>query len=104
MLGRFIFNRIGALVIGALFIVAALVFFSGADVKCGSDVMTPSDVCVETKNGKSSERTYDEQKQTNELSRNVGLGLGGVILIGGVIANVRHYTRKKPEAVETPAA
>ena len=102
MLNRLIFNRIGALVIGVIALAVGFYLFSATDVKCGDDVMQRGDTCVTTTDGKSVERDYDEQKKQNDLAAYVTLGVGGVILVGGVIANVLHFRKKKP-ADTTPA-
>jgi hypothetical protein len=104
MLGRFIFNRIGAVVIGALFVIVGLVAFSGSQVKCGSEVMSPGDICTATSNGNSVDRTYDEQKSDNQRTQYIILAVGGVIIVGGIIANVRHFAKKKAEVPATPTA
>ncbi len=100
MLNRLIFNRIGALVIGVIVLAVGFYLFSATDVKCGDDVMQPGDTCITTTDGKSVERNYDEQKKENALVSYITLGVGGVILAGGVIANVVHYRKKKPATSE----
>lgn len=104
MLGRFIFNRIGAVIIGALFLLVGLFAFGGSDVKCGDKVMSQGDICTEISKGNSVDRTYDEQKSDNQRTQYIILGAGAIIIVGGIIANVRHYTKKKAEVAAAPAA
>jgi hypothetical protein len=103
MLNRLIFNRIGAVIIGLIVLGVGFYMFSVKSVMCGDDAMNPGDICVTTsRSGTSVERDYDEQKADNALTSYIAMGAGGVILIGGIIANVRYYTKKKDEP--TPAA
>lgn len=104
MLNRFIFNRIGALVIGLILLGVGLFTLTAREVKCGDEVMLRGDICVTTTDGESVERDYDEQKAENTTVSYVLLGVGGLIVVGGIIANIRHYTRSKAPSAPEPAA
>jgi hypothetical protein len=105
MLNRLIFNRIGAVIIGLIVLGVGFYMFSAKSVMCGDEVMSRGDICVTTSNGSSVERDYDEQKADNATTSYVAMGVGGLILVGGIVANIRHFTKKKPEETvpATPA-
>jgi hypothetical protein len=96
-----LWNRIGALVLGAAWIVAGLLI--PGEHKCGDRDMKPGDVCTDISSGIAVDRSYDEMAKRGTFNY-VALGIGGVMILGGVIANVRYYARKRQQPTATPTA
>ena len=103
MLGRFLFNRIGAVVIGVLAIGFGIYFLTSMKADCGGQQMSEGDTCKVTTNGTTELRTYAQQQSSNTTTGYVTLGVGIVALVGGVIANIRH-AKKKAAATTGPVA
>jgi hypothetical protein len=99
MLGRFIWNPIGALIIGTLAVgLGSAIAFAGVDVSCraGSPVMAESVSCV-SRAGKT--MTYADWKSQQQQYSMVAFGFGGLLLCGGAIAFAVRRKRRAAVAV-----
>jgi hypothetical protein len=85
MLGRVIWNPIGALIVGVLAVGLGVAIASGVDVSCKSKTaeMAEGVTCI----GRAGDIiTYSSwQSQQHQYSM-VAFGVGGVLLVGGSIA------------------
>jgi hypothetical protein len=76
------------LVIGAVIGVGLLLFgitgLGSDEVKCGSQTMSPGDICSEIGGDSTTDRTYDEQKSDNDRTGWIMVGVGAVFLVGSV--------------------
>jgi hypothetical protein len=72
-----------ALVIGVVFLsLGATIGRSGSSlIYCGSDVMSPGDVCEETRAGSVETRTYEEMKESAEAGKRFAESGGRVSLL-----------------------
>ena len=103
MVGKIIGNRYGLLILGLIALGVGIFLMSETEVKCGSNVMKPGDVCTTTRKGVSTDRTFDEQKSSNELTAKIVTGVGGAMTLGGAGWIIVSLTRRKP-APETVSA
>jgi len=103
MLWRIIGNRWGALIVGAVALVIGLVLMQSSEVKCGSQMMSPGDICQVTKRGNTTERTYDEQKSSGKTTAYIITGVGALLIIGGGVAFVLRMRRRSADPAPAPA-
>jgi hypothetical protein len=76
---RIIWAIIGVLAgVGAIFGGLSQQHKSQDTVYCGSRMMLPGDTCQVTKNGSTTERTYEQQRSANN-------GEGGLVILGGCV-------------------
>jgi len=78
-----------------------------AEPSCGGQAMSRGDTCRETRNGTTTERTFDEQKGQNQQGNYIGIGFGAVIAAGAIFfavagARNRRALRAKGEAGPAP--
>jgi hypothetical protein len=88
------------LVIGAVIGIGLLLVgvneLGSDEVTCGSQQMSPGDICSEIGGGSTTDRTYDEQKSDNERTGWIMTGIGAVFLIGTVgVAGVGFARRNR---------
>ena len=102
MVGKIIGNKYGLLILGLIALGIGIFLMSQTEVKCGSEIMQPGDVCETTRKGVTTENTFDEQKSSNELSAKILTGVGGAMTLGGAGWIIVSLVRRKPEAA--PAA
>jgi len=57
--------RMIGLIAGLGLIVVGVLNLSDSAVKCGAKVMQQGDICTTTRNGNSTDRTYDRQRSEN---------------------------------------
>jgi hypothetical protein len=78
-------RTIAAIVIGALALVVGvyLMLFPSAEVLCDNQVMSPGDLCRETRRGVTRTYTYDEMKRNQALAPYVLMGVGVLALLYG---------------------
>jgi hypothetical protein len=76
------------LAIGAGMVFAGVRQANSDEVTCGSQVMSPGDVCTETSNGSSTDYGYDEEKASGRRSGWVLVGIGGLFLLVGAVSGV----------------
>jgi hypothetical protein len=93
---RGILQVILALIIGGGLIIFGITEAVASDVSCGPQKMSQGDICDTTSKGKTTERTYDEQKKDNQRTGYIMAGVGGVILLGGVFQGIRTARRRTP--------
>jgi hypothetical protein len=98
VVGKIIGNRYGLLILGLIALGIGIYLMGQTDVKCGSEVMSPGDICETTRKGVSTESTYEEQKSSNQLSAKILTGVGGAMTLGGAGWIIVGLTRRKPEA------
>ena len=89
---------VGLLVVGALSL-------SDTAVKCGPKVMQPGTVCATTRNGTTTERTYDQQRS---YDRRMGLAfsVGGLVVTvacGALLAGTLRRRRATSPPVARPS-
>ncbi|URM96077.1 hypothetical protein LUW76_18060 [Actinomadura madurae] len=98
-----------SIVYGVLGIVIGIGLFVGGvassgdrDVTCGSRTMSPGDTCTTIRDGRATNRSYDEQKskngRENVIMMIVGpiVAIGGVVFIAGASTGPRHRHRAAP--------
>lgn len=72
-------------------------------VECGGRVMLPGDICETTsKRGVKSEKTFDEQRKSNETQTYLIIGLGGLLVLFSAWKLIKALRTKNP-ATETAA-
>ncbi|HZM83593.1 MAG TPA: hypothetical protein VFC19_48370 [Candidatus Limnocylindrales bacterium] len=103
MVGKIIGNKYGLLILGIIALGVGIFLMSQTEVKCGSNVMKPGDICTTIRKGVSTDRTFDEQKSSNELTAKIVTGVGGAMTLGGAGWIIVSLTRRKP-APETVSA
>ncbi len=92
-------NRFGAVALGLGILAVAVFALGGPDVKCGGEVMRPGDECVQVRKGKTTTRSYDEQKTLDERFRYGAFVVGGALLVGGLtMIGVRAVRRRAADA------
>jgi hypothetical protein len=72
------------------------------DVSCGGESMSPGDICEVTKNGTTTNVTYESQRQDQKTTGYILLGAGVVLLGAGVFFITR--VRQQPAAAATATA
>ncbi|GAB3880299.1 hypothetical protein GCM10029964_034420 [Kibdelosporangium lantanae] len=93
---RIIWVVIGVLAgIGAIFGGISQQHKSDSTVYCGSKMMLPGDICQETKNGSTKDRTYEEQRAANKGEGNLVILGGGVIILISLGSLVVGLVRRK---------
>lgn len=97
MIGKIIGNKYGLLILGLIALGVGIFLMGQTEVKCGSDTMNPGDVCTTTRKGVSTDRTFDEQKSSDELSAKILAGVGGAMTLGGAGWVIAGLARRKPE-------
>lgn len=90
------------LVFGVLCVIAS--FGGGGDstgISCGSDAMSPGDICEETRNGVTETKTYSEMVEDEKSNQQAfdtwgrwALLAAGVVLLGGGTAGIIVRRRK----------
>lgn len=98
-------RAIGAIVIGVLVLAfgAYMQLFPSGDVMCGTDVMSPGDLCETTRRGVTRTYTFDEMKENASTAPLVAMGFGAVaILYGGFL--LWRGKKKAAAAAEAPSA
>ncbi|GHJ49812.1 hypothetical protein Cs7R123_71540 [Catellatospora sp. TT07R-123] len=103
ILGKIITNKYGLLIVGLLVLGAGFYMVNQTDVTCGSDVMSPGDICQTTRKGHTTESTYEEEKSSQHTGGMIAMGLGGAAALGGAGWIVVGLLRGKREDDETPA-
>ncbi|MET7395772.1 hypothetical protein ABZS66_19990 [Dactylosporangium sp. NPDC005572] len=99
MFWRIFGNRYGAVAIGVLLLV--LVFSpwgSGGKALCGGVEMRTTDTCEETRNGKTTVSSYDEEKRSQSLARYGFMAAGFLLVLGGATMIVVRAVRKPAAA------
>jgi hypothetical protein len=89
---------VGLLVVGALSL-------SDTAVKCGPKVMQPGTVCASTRNGTTTERTYDQQR-SYDRRMGVAFSAGGLVVTvacGALLAGTVRRRRATPQQVVRPS-
>ena len=104
MVGKIIGNKYGLFILGIIALGIGIFLMGQTEVKCGSEVMSPGDICETTRKGVSTESTYEEQKASGELSAKILTGVGGAMTLGGGAWIVISLLRRKPEAAPAAAA
>ncbi|MBX6751628.1 MAG: hypothetical protein IRY85_18545 [Micromonosporaceae bacterium] len=96
-------RTIAAIVIGVLALAVGiyLKLFPSAEVMCGTEVMSPGDLCETTRRGVTRTYTYDEMKQNAALAPYALMGVGVLALLFG---GFQVWRAKKKVAAEAPAA
>ncbi|MBV1848640.1 hypothetical protein [Catellatospora tritici] len=103
MLGKLIGNKYGLLIIGVLALGFGIWQLNQTEVTCDGQTMTEGDICVHTKNGRTTdENTLAEERESQQLTGKIAAGLGGVMVLGGAGWIVAGIVRGKRED-ETPA-
>ena len=94
MLGRFIWNPIGALIVGMLALGLGVAITTDTDVSCKAKTtpMVEGATCT-SRTGKT--LTYPVWQSQQQQSSMVAFGLGGVLLAGGTIAMVVRRKRRQ---------
>ncbi|MEU0542529.1 hypothetical protein ABZ319_21905 [Nocardia sp. NPDC005978] len=72
-------------------------------VKCGSRVMSPGDTCDTTRKGRTTTRTYDEQKDSNGSTPWILFGIGTLMIVGGGFMLVREIRRGSGNTPNPPS-
>jgi hypothetical protein len=79
-------------------------------IYCGSEIMSPGDVCEETSRGSTTTKTYAEMKASDEAGKRIfnswgrwALLGGGVVLMGAGIAGIVATRRRRRNAGPTTA-
>jgi hypothetical protein len=93
---RLLWLRIGALVLGAAFIIGGLLYSTG-EPRCGDQPMKPGAVCTDISSGKAVDRSYDDLAGNGRTIKYVLLAVGAILLIGAIVTVVRSSART-PEA------
>jgi hypothetical protein len=76
-------NSIILAVLGVPTLIGGLLMATSWDtVSCGPDQMSQGDICEETKNGKTTEYTYDQMQSQQERMSYIIAGFGAVCLAG----------------------
>ena len=101
MVNRFMNNRFGVTIFGAVILAVGISMLGQSDVTCGGRTMQPGDECVETRKGKSTTRSYDEQKQHDSLIGWGALLAGAGMTIGGV-ARIVVVARRRRDGAPDP--
>ncbi|WP_106586920.1 hypothetical protein [Murinocardiopsis flavida] len=86
---------IGMLIIG-------IATMGETEVKCGSEVMQPGDICEETRRGNTTERTYEEQAESNTTTSWVMIGLSPIMVVGGVVWALSGRRKNRPAMAQAP--
>lgn len=97
-------RTIAAFVIGVVTLAVGiyLKLFPTGEVMCGTEVMSPGDLCEETRRGVTSTYTYEDMQQRQNLTPFGLMGFGVLALLYG---GFRVWRAKKNAAVEqAPAA
>jgi hypothetical protein len=98
-------KKLGSTIVAVLLALGAFAYgvfsLTRTDVSCGGDPMTVEDICVETKNGSTTEFTYDQIKSEQSRTGYIALGVG-VVLLG--VAGWQFVSGRKTASVEPPAA
>lgn len=107
---------IAVVVLGVFLLVSSIGIGRGdgtpGEIKCGSDVMRPGDVCEETKRGVVTDTYTYEQKYQDEKDgaaawfksgRWVQLGLGSALLVGGAVGIVLTRRRRAQQKAKYTA-
>jgi hypothetical protein len=97
-------NRFGMAVVGLVVLGVSLYMLTTSEVHCGSDTMRPGDVCATTRAGSTIERTYDEEKSSQQRMALFGSALGAALLVGGVVRVVLRRRREAAMAAAPTAA
>ncbi|HEX2317064.1 MAG TPA: hypothetical protein VHJ17_25175 [Thermomonospora sp.] len=84
-MGNRLYGIIGALLGLFLFFLGVGAFGGDDEVKCGSQVMEPGETCRETKNGKTTVRSYEEQRDDNERTMLALAVIGPIITVGSFL-------------------
>jgi hypothetical protein len=96
-------NRWAALIIGLALIPLGLVTANSTDkVTCGGQVMEQGDICETTRRGSTTERSYDEQKESDVTAGYVLAGIGGVLVLVGATQFVLRARRRSTVDTTTP--
>jgi hypothetical protein len=91
------------LVVGIGLLIGAISTFSEDEVTCGSRTMSPGDTCVSTSSGRrgrggsTTERSYEEQHDSNTTTGWILLGFGSFLSIGGGAWAYRAFGGKRPQ-------
>ncbi|GAA2326146.1 hypothetical protein [Dactylosporangium salmoneum] len=97
MIGRLFSNRYGATVLGLILVLIGIFGFDSGKVTCGGQTMTPGDSCVEISKGRSTTRSYEEEKSRDHLYRYGFLGVGTLMfVIGAALIIKRHAVDSRP--------
>ncbi|WP_067531807.1 hypothetical protein [Nocardia crassostreae] len=89
-------SYLAAVVIGCALLVGGVVTLgdSGSGkVMCGNREMHPGDTCTTTRKGKTTERSYDEQKESNGWTPWILFGIGGLLAVGGAVMLIGEFKR-----------
>lgn len=99
MLGRFIWNPIGALVVGVLALGLGVLITTGVDVACRTKTapMAAGVTCVDRSD---KTLTFEDWQAAQQQYSWAAFGLGGVLVVGGTIAVM---VRRKRRAAERAA-
>ncbi|GAA4235829.1 hypothetical protein GCM10022254_43980 [Actinomadura meridiana] len=79
------FYGVLGILVGIILFFAGVVTSGDDEVKCGSQTMSPGDICKTTSDGSSVERSYDEQKSQNGRESIIMMIVGPVVGLGGLV-------------------
>ncbi|WP_202124345.1 hypothetical protein [Actinomadura physcomitrii] len=87
------------LVLGIGLFAGGLASMPGGTVKCGERVMSPGDTCTTLRNGRATNRSYDEQKSKDGREAVIMMIVGPLLAIGcGVLFLGPALTRRRKGA------
>lgn len=86
-------------VLGVLMVVGGVTSLSSDHVRCAGKSMHAGDTCreVHRRSGRTSKRSYSEQRDNNHQSGLVEVGIGSVLTVGGIVWTVISF-RRRPKA------
>jgi hypothetical protein len=95
----FRYRMVVGLVAGLGLIVVGVLNLSDSAVKCGAEVIQQGDTCTTTRKGKSTDRTYDQQRSENRRIGVLSSGGGVVVTLvtGVLLAGAVRKRRDKPQ-------
>ncbi|GAB3479352.1 hypothetical protein GCM10027440_16650 [Nocardiopsis coralliicola] len=104
---RSIRNLLIFIVGGVGMTIGSITTMSSAEVMCGSEAMSPGDICETTRRGNTTTTTYEEEAASDQTGAKVMIVLGPLLAVGGSgyeIWRIRRMRAARNGAQQQPAA